>query len=60
MSTKFWSDGDVHKYFSPYDSPYKAYINYMNACSDLEYRIEKVQQEQSALTQAPAVAAAGM
>lgn len=45
MSTKFWSDGDVHKYFSPYDSPYKAYINYMNACSDLEYRIEKVQQQ---------------
>ena len=60
MSTKFWSDGDVHKYLSPYDSPYKAYINYMNACSDLEYRIEKVQQEQPALIAAPVVASAGM
>ncbi len=36
MSTKFWSDGDVHKYFSPYDSPYDAYIFYMNAFSDFE------------------------
>jgi alpha-amylase len=36
MCTKFWSDGDVHKYFSPYDSPYDAYIYYMNAFSDLE------------------------
>ncbi|MEK7376170.1 MAG: glycoside hydrolase family 57 protein, partial [Candidatus Margulisiibacteriota bacterium] len=25
MCTKFWNDGDVHKYFSPYDSPYEAY-----------------------------------
>ncbi|MEI7579638.1 MAG: glycoside hydrolase family 57 protein [bacterium] len=30
MSTKYWNDGDIHKYFSPYDSPYDAYINYMN------------------------------
>jgi len=36
MCTKFWSDGDVHKYFSPYDSPYDAYIYYMNAFCDLE------------------------
>ena len=36
MCTKFWSDGDVHKYFSPYDSPYDAYIYYMNVFSDLE------------------------
>ena len=28
MCTKFWSDGDVHKYFSPFDSPYDAYIFY--------------------------------
>lgn len=39
MCTKYWSDGDVHKYFSPYDSPYDAYIYYMNAVSDLEQRI---------------------
>lgn len=36
MSTKFWSDGDVHKYFSPYNSPYDAYIFYMNVFADFE------------------------
>jgi alpha-amylase len=36
MCTKFWSDGDVHKYFSPYESPYEAYMYFMNAFSDLE------------------------
>ncbi len=39
MSTKFWSDGDVHKYFSPYDSPYDASVFYMNVLSDFEKRI---------------------
>jgi alpha-amylase len=38
MSTKFWSDGDVHKYFSPYDSPYDAYINFMNVLDNLRSR----------------------
>ena len=41
MTTKFWADGDVHKYFSPYDSPYDAYIYYMNALSDLQVRLEQ-------------------
>lgn len=40
MCTKFWSDGDVHKYFSPYDSPYDAYIYYMNVLADFETTIE--------------------
>jgi alpha-amylase len=31
MCTKYWSDGDVHKYFSCYESPYEAYITFMNA-----------------------------
>lgn len=43
MCTKFWSDGDVHKYFSPYDSPYDAYIYYMNALADFETTIEDAQ-----------------
>ena len=30
MCTKWFSDGDVHKYFNPYDSPYDSYINFMN------------------------------
>lgn len=41
MSTKYWNDGDVHKYFSPYDSPYDAYINYMNVVADLENTVKK-------------------
>lgn len=42
MCTKFWSDGDVHKYFSPYDSPYVAYINYMNVFCDLENTVNSM------------------
>ena len=40
MCTKFWSDGDVHKYFSPYDSPYDAYIYFMNVYSDFELSLD--------------------
>ncbi|MFH1653224.1 MAG: glycoside hydrolase family 57 protein [Pseudomonadota bacterium] len=35
MCTKYFQDGDVHKYFSPYDSPEQAYIFYMNALAYL-------------------------
>ena len=41
MCTKWYSDGDVHKYFNPYESPYDAFISYMNAASDLKLRMEK-------------------
>ncbi len=41
MCTKFFSDGAVHKYFNPYDTPYEAFINYMNAFSDFQIRVEK-------------------
>ncbi len=34
MSTKILSDGIVHDYFNPYQSPYDAFINYMNVVSD--------------------------
>jgi alpha-amylase len=40
MCTKFWGDGDVHKYFSCYESPYDAYVYFMNALRDLEKRID--------------------
>ena len=33
-----FADGDVHKYFSPYASPYDAYIAYSNALYDLALR----------------------
>ena len=39
MCTKYWADGDVHKYFSPYDSPYDAYINFMNVMDNVRARI---------------------
>jgi alpha-amylase len=39
MCTKWWNDGDIHAYFSPYESPYEAYINFMNAYHDLRYRL---------------------
>ena len=39
MSTKYWADGDVHTYFSPYDSPYDAYINFMNVLDNLRHRV---------------------
>lgn len=39
MSTKYWADGDVHKYFSPYDSPYEAYINFMNVLDNVRTRV---------------------
>lgn len=46
MSTKFWSDGDVHKYFSPFDSPFDAHIFYMNTLSDLEETVNNLISEQ--------------
>lgn len=39
MCTKWFRDGDVHAYFSPYDSPYDAFLYYMNAVRDLRYRL---------------------
>lgn len=39
--TKWFSDGDVHKYFNPYDSPYDAFINYMNVLSDFKLEVDK-------------------
>jgi alpha-amylase len=46
MCTKYFSDGDVHKYFSPYDTPYDAFISYMNILQDLELRLERREQKQ--------------
>lgn len=45
MCTKWSNDGDVHAYFSPYDSPYDAYIAFMNALSDLKLRVQHVVEE---------------
>lgn len=39
MCTKWFNDGDVHSYFSPYDSPYDAFLYYMNVVRDLRWRL---------------------
>ncbi len=51
MCTKWFSDGDVHKYFNHYDSPYEAYINYMNVLSDFELRINNITGETTTTVQ---------
>ena len=40
MCTKWFADGDVHKYFNPYDSPYEGFIAFMNSLNDLSKRTE--------------------
>jgi alpha-amylase len=44
MCTKWFADGDVHKYFNPYPSPYDAYINYMNILDDFSRQVKKEQR----------------
>jgi alpha-amylase len=39
MCTKYFADGDVHEYFSPWDSPYEAHIAFMNVLADLAHRV---------------------
>lgn len=39
MCTKWFHDGDVHAYFSPYDSPYDAFLYFMNTVRDIRYRV---------------------
>jgi alpha-amylase len=42
MCTKYFADGDVHTYFSPYESPYDSYINFMNVLDNLRTRVGAV------------------
>jgi len=42
MCTKWFSDGDVHKYFNPYESPYESFIAFMNVFDDLKMRVDKM------------------
>lgn len=44
MCTKWFADGDVHKYFNPYESPYDAFISFMNAATDLKLRVKKAKK----------------
>jgi alpha-amylase len=47
MATKFFSDGAVHAYFNPYETPYEAFMNYMNVLSDLEIRLNRCNPDTS-------------
>lgn len=38
MCTKWFNDGDIHAYFSPYENPYDGFIYYMNAWHDVRLR----------------------
>lgn len=42
MCTKYWNDGDVHAYFSAYDSPFDAFMYYMNVLRDMEWRLGQI------------------
>ena len=41
MCTKFFADGDVHKYFNHYNTPYEAFMNYMNVLTDFTLRVKQ-------------------
>ena len=47
MCTKFFTDGEVHKRFNPYDTPYEAFINYMNVLSDFIIRVNNAIAEKN-------------
>lgn len=50
MCTKWFADGDVHKYFNPYDSPYDGFIAFMNILSDIKERLKKSAEEKEMRT----------
>lgn len=43
MCTKWFADGDVHKYFNPYDTPYEAFIAFNNVLHDVRLRLKTLQ-----------------
>jgi alpha-amylase len=53
MSTKWFSDGDVHQYFNPYSSPYEAFLNYMNVQADFLIRVKEYAENKPAFFNKP-------
>lgn len=47
MCTKWFSDGDVHKYFNPYETPYDAFITFMNVIKDIQLRLNALEGKPS-------------
>jgi alpha-amylase len=56
MCTKWFADGDVHKYFNPFDSPYEGYINFTNALNDLADRAGRHREPRIKLSERPSTA----
>ncbi len=56
MCTKWFSDGDVHKYFNPYDTPYDSYMSFMNILNDIAIRLRKSQNKPIIITETPSIA----
>jgi len=56
MCTKWFADGDVHKYFSPYDTPYDAFIAFMNVLQDLEQAVAQRGADRSPIQLRPGLA----
>jgi alpha-amylase len=50
MCTKWFADGDVHKYFNPYDSPYDGFITFINVLNDLVNRMKQKSSETPAFS----------
>jgi alpha-amylase len=60
MCTKYFADGDVHKYFNPYDSPYDSYINFMNVLDNLQSRCGETAKEDESVNLSPVAESAGL
>ncbi|MBN2459057.1 glycoside hydrolase family 57 protein [Candidatus Woesearchaeota archaeon] len=48
MCIKWFSDGDVHKYFNPYDTPYEGFITFMNVLNDIVIRVKEFNKKKMA------------
>lgn len=47
MCTKYFNDGDVHKYFNPYDSPHQAFVSFMNVYADIIIRLKNLEVQKN-------------
>ena len=49
MCTKWFNDGDVHKYFNPYESPYEGFIAFMNIINDMKIRLNDINSKKEVI-----------
>jgi alpha-amylase len=51
MCTKWFADGDVHRYFNPYNTPYDSFISFMNILNDVVIRLKTYERNQEKTTE---------